>query len=81
MNRDRGEVEEILEAMADKGLCMALKVDGTQFYQSARFMPGIFEFQFMPGKTTDGDKKIAHLIYAYKKAMTRGPMTKRPINR
>ncbi len=31
-------------------------------------MPGILEFQFMPGKTTERDKKIARLIHAYEKA-------------
>jgi Pyruvate/2-oxoacid:ferredoxin oxidoreductase delta subunit len=68
MGRDEGEIEKILEAMADKGLCTTLKVDQTRHYQAARFMPGILEFQFMPGKTTERDKKIAKLIYAYKKA-------------
>lgn len=68
MGRDEAEIEEILEAMANKGICMALNTDGTQFFQSARFMPGILEFQFMPGKTTDRDKKIARLIHAYEKA-------------
>ena len=29
-------------------------------------MPGILELQFIPGTSTDRDKKIAHLIYAYK---------------
>jgi len=66
--RDEKEVEAVLEAMADKGLCLALSTDQKRVYQSARFMPGILEFQFMPGKTTDRDKKIAQLIYAYKKA-------------
>ena len=68
MGRDEAEIEEILEAMANKGICMAINTDGTQFFQSARFMPGILEFQFMPGKTTDRDKKIARLIHAYEKA-------------
>ena len=68
MGREAGETEAILEAMADKGLCVALAMDGTQIYQSARFMPGILEFQFMPGKTSDRDKKNAWLIHAYKKA-------------
>ncbi len=65
--KDRGEVEPILESMADKGLCMGTKMGDVQYYMSARFMPGIFEFQFMPGKTTERDKKIATLIHAYKK--------------
>lgn len=68
MGRDREEIQEILETMANKGICMASNMDGTQFYQSARLMPGILEFQFMPGKTTERDKKIAELIHAYEKA-------------
>ena len=63
-----GEIKPLLDAMADKGLCMALKVDGVQYYQSARFMPGILEFQFMPGRNTERDKQVAHLIHAYEKA-------------
>ncbi len=31
-------------------------------------MPGILEFQFMPGKQTARDKKLAQLIHAYKNA-------------
>jgi len=68
MKRDEGEVEEILESMANKGLCVSINKDGTRFYQGARFMPGILEFQFMPGRTTERDKKIARLIHAYEKA-------------
>lgn len=68
MGRDEGEIKELLESLANKGLCMAMNMDGTQFYQRARFMPGILEFQFMPGKSTKRDKKIAQLIHAYKKA-------------
>ena len=68
MGKDEAEIEAILEAMADKGLCMALTVDQTPFYQGARFMPGILEFQFMPGKTTERDRKLARLIHAYERA-------------
>jgi Pyruvate/2-oxoacid:ferredoxin oxidoreductase delta subunit len=66
--QEEKEIATILEVMADKGLCLALNTDQGPVYQSARFMPGILEFQFMPGKTTDRDKKIARLIHAYKKA-------------
>jgi len=62
------EGEPILEPMANKGLCMAVNKSGTVFYRSARFMPGIFEFQFMSGGTSERDKRIAGLIHAYKKA-------------
>ncbi|MBU0514843.1 MAG: 4Fe-4S binding protein [Proteobacteria bacterium] len=68
MGRPEPEVAAILKAMADKGLCLAIKRDGVQLYQAVPLMPGIFEFQFMPGTTTDRDKKIAHLIQAYKEA-------------
>ncbi|MBW1983553.1 MAG: 4Fe-4S binding protein [Deltaproteobacteria bacterium] len=68
MGRDEKEIKEILELMANKGLCMAMNMDGAQYYMSARFMPGILEFQFMPGKKTERDKKVSKLIHAYKKA-------------
>lgn len=68
MSREASVIETILEAMADKGLCIAVKVEGTQYYQSARFMPGILEYQFMSGKTTPRDKQIAQLIHAYEQA-------------
>ncbi|MBW1711178.1 MAG: hypothetical protein JRG97_12240 [Deltaproteobacteria bacterium] len=68
MGRDEAEIKEILESMANKGLCLALNINETQFYQSARFMPGILEFQFLPGRSTERDKKIAKLIHAYEKA-------------
>ena len=68
MGRDGKEIEAVLEAMADKGLCLAVSMEKGRVYQAARFMVGILEFQFMPGKTTDRDKKVAQLIHAYKKA-------------
>lgn len=68
MGRPEAEVAAVLQAMADKGLCLALQRNGVQLYVGAPFMPGIFEFQFLPGTTTDRDKKIARLIHAYKEA-------------
>ena len=58
MNKSQEEVQPILESMANHGLCLAVEMDGNQFYQSARFMPGILEFQFMPGKITERTKKL-----------------------
>lgn len=77
LGRDDREVETILEAMADKGLCMALKMEGTQYYQSARFMPGILEYQFMSGKTGERARQIARVIHDYEKAFDAriGPKT------
>jgi len=67
MGRNEEEIEEILEAMANKGLCIALDMNGTQVYQGARFMPGILEYQFMAGKSTEREKNLAKLIGVYKK--------------
>lgn len=68
MGRDELETEKILESMADNGLCGANEKDGAVYYRSAPFMPGILEYQFMRGTTTDRDKEIARLIDSYKKA-------------
>jgi Pyruvate/2-oxoacid:ferredoxin oxidoreductase delta subunit len=68
MGRREDEIADILEAMADKGLCTTFLKNGVRFFRGAPFMPGIFEFQFMPGRITDRDKKIARLIHAYKEA-------------
>jgi Pyruvate/2-oxoacid:ferredoxin oxidoreductase delta subunit len=65
---DEEECRITLEEMADKGLCMTFIKDGVRLYQGAPFMPGIFEYQFMPGRITARDKKIAGLIHAYKEA-------------
>ncbi len=68
MGKKETEIEAILEEMANKGLCMAFKRDGKQYYQAAPFMFGIFEYIFLRGEDTDRDKKLAKLILAYKKA-------------
>ncbi len=68
MNRGEGEIRSILETMADKGLCATFKEDGIRLYLGVAFMPGIFEYQFMPGNKTERDIKIAKLIHDYKKA-------------
>jgi Pyruvate/2-oxoacid:ferredoxin oxidoreductase delta subunit len=62
-------VVEILEGMAYKGLCTAGKMGDTTFYGAPPFVPGIFEFQFMRGTSTEKDRKIAKLIREYKKAI------------
>jgi hypothetical protein len=66
--RDEGEITKILEGMANTGLCIAMKMEDTQYYMAAPFMPGILEFQLMRGTETDRDKQIAQLMYDYKKA-------------
>jgi Pyruvate/2-oxoacid:ferredoxin oxidoreductase delta subunit/DNA-binding MarR family transcriptional regulator len=68
IDRDESDIKTILETMADKGLCRTYRQDDVRFYQGEPFMPGIFEYQFMSGKATDRDRKVAGLIKAYKKA-------------
>ena len=68
MGKSLEEIEPVLEAMADKGLCKTFKRDGSRYYQGEPFMPGIFEYQFISGKSTPRDKQIARLIHDYKKA-------------
>ena len=77
---------EILEAMADKGLCGTAKgPQGETLYMALPFVPGIFEYQFMRGTSTERDKRIARLIRDYKKAVEkrRGGLPKItfPLNR
>ena len=62
------EIEPILETMADKGLCKTIQRDGIRYYQGEPFMPGIFEYQFISGRSTPRDKQIARLIHEYKDA-------------
>ena len=70
--KDKGksatEVTALLEGMANKGLCIAFRAEGKTYYQAAPFMPGIFEHQFIGGRATEREKKIAGLIRAYKQA-------------
>jgi len=68
MKRDEDEIRAILETMADKGLCRTYLKDGVRLYQGEPFMPGIFEYQFISGQSSDRHKKVAGLIKAYKKA-------------
>jgi Pyruvate/2-oxoacid:ferredoxin oxidoreductase delta subunit len=76
LNRPEQDVVAIIETMADKGLCKTFLKEDVRYYQGEPFMPGIFEYQFIPGKTTERDKKIAGLIHSYKKAFdaARGEM-------
>jgi len=76
LGREEGVVARILEGMADKGLCTAGSFGGTTFYGAPTFVPGIFEFQFMKGGSSERDRRIAGLIHAYKAAVdaAQGPV-------
>ena len=69
MGKSEEEVAPILEAMADKGLCMAGKKGEITAYGCPPFVPGMFEFQFMRGTKTDRDRRIARVIHNYKEAV------------
>lgn len=66
----RGEAETVraLDALADKGLCATFLVGGVRVYQGVPFMPGIFEYTFMSGRTGAREERLARLIHAYKQA-------------
>lgn len=68
IGRDEVEIKVILERMADKGLCKTFKEKGIRYFQGEPFMLGIIEYQFMPGGTTERDKRLAKIIHAYKEA-------------
>jgi hypothetical protein len=72
LGKEVTEATRILEGMADKGLCTAGSLGEATFYGAPTFVPGIFEFQFMRGTSTERDKKIARLIRAYKAAVDAG---------
>lgn len=69
LDKEAPDVSRILEEMADKGLCTAGSVGGVTYYGAPTFVPGIFEFQFMRGTSTERDRKVAGLIRAYKTAV------------
>ena len=68
MGRETGQVKPLLEQMANKGLCSTFWDGKERYYSGVPFMPGIFEYQFLPGRVTDRDRRIARLIHAYKQA-------------
>lgn len=68
LGKPESDIIPTLERMADRGLCKTFLKDGVRYYQGEIFVPGIFEYQFMSGKTTERDKKIARLIHDYKNA-------------
>ena len=68
LDKSVDDIVTTLETMADRGLCKTFLEDDVRYYQGVPFIPGIFEYQFMAGKTTEREKKIARLIHSYKQA-------------
>jgi len=69
LERDEGEVGAALQAMAAKGLCMAVELNGKQSFSLPPLVPGIFEYQFLRGTKTEKDRRIAKVIRAYRQAV------------
>ena len=68
MGRDAVELEKTLKQMADKGLCSTYLKGELRLFRAAPFVPGILEFVFMDGSTTERDKKLARLVLEFKQA-------------
>ena len=63
LDRDEGELTELLETMADKGLIFVAKTeDGDSQYSLTQFVPGVVEFQLMRGTDTPKDRKTARML-------------------
>ena len=72
IGRDPGEVERLLEGMANKGLVSTDERGGVMEYNLMQMLPGIFEMQFVKGEVNDRAKRIAHLFEAYFTGMFQG---------
>lgn len=84
MGKEVGQVKPLLEQMANKGLCSTFWDGKDRYYVGAPLMPGIFEYQFLPGRVGERDKRIAGLIHDYKKAYAaagKGRKTAFPLTR
>ncbi len=60
--QDLNKVTTLLEEMADKGFLFCKTRKGTRLYNLMQLVPGISEYQFMRGTSTDRDKKLARLF-------------------
>ncbi|MBE9514872.1 MAG: hypothetical protein IMY79_01895, partial [Chloroflexi bacterium] len=62
---DTEEVENIFEALADKGIVFTTEKDGARVYTLMLILPGIFEMQFMKGEVSERARKLARLFDDY----------------
>jgi Pyruvate/2-oxoacid:ferredoxin oxidoreductase delta subunit len=69
LDKSKEEVAATLETMTSKGLLLAISMNGTETYSLPPFVPGIFEYQFLRGTSTERDRKLAKLIGAYRQAV------------
>lgn len=78
LNWDEAQVRQILEQMADKGLCVSFTSGNIRLYMGSSFMPGIFEYQMIAGKSGPREIRIARLIHEYKDACHKAKLVPKP---
>ncbi|MCP4751136.1 MAG: hypothetical protein GY866_09595 [Proteobacteria bacterium] len=66
---DPGQVEGLLETLADNGIIFCRDVGGTRQYSVMPLIPGIFEIQFTKGEVNDRNYRLARLFDDYFKLM------------
>jgi len=62
---DSEKVENVLEALADKGIVFTVERDGVGIYTLMLLIPGIFEMQFMKGEVSERTRRLARLFDDY----------------
>jgi len=79
LGRPSNDIVPLLESMADKGIVATRIQDNVTLYKLLALQPGIFEFQFMRGRDSDRDRRLAKLFRALSDAMSTGPKGRLPI--
>lgn len=74
---DTEKVENIFEALADKGIVFTTEKEGVRVYTLMLILPGIFEMQFMKGEVSERARKLARLFDDY--FAVAGEMMKRQV--
>lgn len=74
---DTEKVENIFEALADKGIVFTTEKEGVRVYTLMQILPGIFEMQFMKGEVSERARKLARLFDDY--FAVAGEMMKRQV--
>ena len=65
IGRDPGEVERMLEEMANKGLVSSEERGGVTHYSLLQMLPGMVEMQFVKGEVNERAKRLALLFVNY----------------
>jgi len=63
LNRDKDQLEKMLETMADEGIMFVAKTENIEKeYSVPPFAPGILELQYLKGEETERAKKRYHMM-------------------